>query len=228
VSSSYGSRRVGVLGGLGTRPSERLSGAGRRLLAYLAVKGPRADRMLAGTELWPDVSEARARANLRRALWQLPHRWVRPDGPELQLEAAVDLAEARHVADQALAHTLVAADAVEMLKLDLLPGWYDTWVLDEQDQFHLHRIQALEAVCRTAADAGAYPLATGAGLAAVCAEPLRESAVTALVQALVDQGNRVEAARRYRAYAQRLRSEIGVPPGEELVGLVRPYLRRRS
>ncbi|MGH1562827.1 AfsR/SARP family transcriptional regulator [Mumia sp. DW29H23] len=227
MASSNGSRRVGVLGGLGTRPSERLSGAGRRLLAYLAVKGPRANRLLAGTDLWPEVSETRARANLRRALWQLPRRWVRPDGPDLQLDAAVDLADARRVADLALADTLVGADAVELLKHDLLPGWYDPWVLDEQDQFHLHRIQALEAVCRTAADAGAYPLATGAGLAAVCAEPLRESAVTALVEALVREGNRVEAARRYTAYAQRLRHEIGAAPGDDLVALVRPYLRRR-
>ncbi|WP_370619464.1 AfsR/SARP family transcriptional regulator [Mumia sp. Pv 4-285] len=228
MASSYGSRRVGVLGGLGTRPNERLSGAGRRLLAYLAVKGPRANRLLTGTDLWPEVSETRARANLRRALWQLPHRWVRPDGPELQLDASVDLVDARRVADRALADTLVGAEAVEMLKHDLLPGWYEPWVLDEQDQFHLHRIQALEAVCRTASHAGAYPLATGAGLAAVCAEPLRESAVTVLVDALVREGNRVEAARRYRAYAQRLRREIGAAPGDDLVALVRPYLRRRS
>lgn len=228
MASSNGTRRVGVLGGLATRPAERLSGAGRRLLAYLAVKGPRANRLLAGTALWPEVSENRARANLRRALWQLPGRWVAADGPDLLLEASVDLVEARHVAEQALDHTLVETGAVEMLKHDLLPGWYEAWVLDEQDQFHLQRVQALEAVCRTATDAGAYPLATGAGLAAVCAEPLRESAVTALVDALVHEGNRVEAARRYRAYAVRLRHEIGAAPGEDLAALVRPYVRRHA
>lgn len=228
MGSSNGTRRVGVLGGLGTRPAERLSGAGRRLLAYLAVKGPRANRLLTGTELWPDVSETRARANLRRALWQLPRQWVRPDGLDLQLDAAVDLQDARRVADQALASACVDPDGVELLKHDLLPGWYEAWVLDEQDQFHLRRIQALEAVCRTATEAGAYPLATGAGLAAVCAEPLRESAVTALVEALVREGNRVEAARRFRAYAVRLRQEIGAAPGDDLVGLVRPYLRRHA
>ncbi|WP_262853053.1 AfsR/SARP family transcriptional regulator [Mumia quercus] len=228
MGSSNGTRRVGVLGGLGTRPAERLSGAGRRLLAYLAVKGPRTNRLLTGTDLWPDVSEARARANLRRALWQLPRRWVRPDGLDLQLDASVDLVDARRVADRALASAPVDPDGVELLKHDLLPGWYEAWVLDEQDQFHLRRIQALEAVCRTATEAGAYPLATGAGLAAVCAEPLRESAVRALVEALVREGNRVEAARRFRAYAVRLRQEIGASPGDDLVGLVRPFLRRHA
>ncbi|MBW9216774.1 bacterial transcriptional activator domain-containing protein [Mumia sp. zg.B53] len=228
MTSSNGSRRVGVLGGLGTRPPERLSGAGRRLLAYAAVKGPRVNRLLTGTDLWPELTEARARANVRRALWQLPRRWVRADGPDLELAASVDLGEARRVADQALADAEVGAEEVEMLKHDLLPGWYESWVLDEQDQFHLHRIQALEAVCRTASAAGAYTLATGAGLAAVCAEPLRESAVTVLVQALVTEGNRFEAARRYRAYAQRLRHELGAAPGDDLVALVRPFLRRRA
>ena len=71
----------------------------------------------------------------------------------------------------------------------------------EQDQFHLQRIQALEEVCRTATETHDFGPATSAGLAAVCAEPLRESAVAALVAAHLGEGNRYEAVRRYHEYA---------------------------
>jgi hypothetical protein len=45
-------------------------------------------RSLVYSDLWPDVPEARARDNLRRALWQLPRGWVRVEGPDLVLDAA--------------------------------------------------------------------------------------------------------------------------------------------
>jgi DNA-binding SARP family transcriptional activator len=216
-------RKIGVLGRLGVYPAHRLSGAGRRALAYLAVKGPVVQRSLTCVNLWPSLPEDRARANLRRTLWQLPPGWVAASSWELRLMAEIDLDDAHKIAALAMTSTPLEPRQVELLKHDLLPGWYEEWLMPEQDQFHLQRIQALEKVCRMATVAQNFSLATSAGLAAVCAEPLRESAVTALVAAHLGEGNRYEAARRYHEYASLLRRELDVEPGAELAALVSPF-----
>ena len=213
-------RQVAVLGGLGMRPAHRLSGVGRRVLAYLAVRGPVAMRALVGMELWPDLSEARGRANLRRALWQLPPGWVSTDGSDLRLEAEVDLERARAAVDVAITTGRLPERDVDLLTRDLLPGWYDEWLVGAQDQFHLARIQALEAVSRAACAAGDHALATRTALAAVCAEPLRESSVTTLVQAHLAERNIFEAVRRYESYADLLGREMHAEPGPHLTALL--------
>lgn len=168
VTDSHRQPRVGVLGRLGVYPAQRLSGAGRRALAYLS-----------------------------RTLWQLPPDWVVASNWELRLTAEVDLDDAYEVTALAMTSTPLVPRQVELLRHDLLPGWYEEWLVPEQDRFHLRRLQALEQVCRTATEAHDYGLATSAGLAAVCAEPLRESAVSPLVAAHLSEGNRYEAVRRY-------------------------------
>jgi DNA-binding SARP family transcriptional activator len=224
VADSSERRQVGVLGGLGVWPADRLSGVGRRVIAYLAVKGPTAQRSLMCMNLWPDQPDDRARANLRRALWQLPEGWIRASSWELRLTADVDLDAATEVAALAMSSVTLDASQISLLTRDLLPGWYDEWLVGEQDLFHLRRIQALEAVCRTAARAQKYGLATMAGLAAICAEPLRESAVLALVEAHLGEGNLFEAVRRYHAYADLLHRELNVEPGDDLAHLISPLI----
>lgn len=218
-------REVRVLGPLCLVPEERLSAGARRALAYLAVKGPVVPRALMSMELWPSVLEARARANLRRAIWQIPKGWVRASSWEVRLEAQVDVDEARQVANRALDEMPLDAREIDLLGRDLLPGWYEPWLLDEQDAFHLARLQGLETMCRSGTERRQFGLATRAGLAAVAAEPLRQSAVVALVRAHVEEGNLAEARRRVEAYRVLLLDELGVevpPELEALVGSPRP------
>jgi DNA-binding SARP family transcriptional activator len=59
-------------------------------------------------------------------------------------------------------------------------------------------------------------VAAQAGHASVRAEPLRESALAALVDAHLAAGNRYEAVCEYRAYAARLQIELGLDPGFDL------------
>jgi DNA-binding SARP family transcriptional activator len=217
-------RHVGVLGGLGLRPPDRLSGICRRVVAYLAVRGPRTLRGLVSAELWPDLPETRVRANFRRALWQLPDGWVVPDGPDLVLTANVDIVDARESARRAIRGGELSWDEIELLSRDLLPGWFEDWVIEERDSFSLLSVQALEAACRTAGLAGDYPLATHAGYLAVRSDPLRESAVVALVEAHLGEGNRCLAVRQYRTYARLLDEELHVRPGEQLEHLVCPLI----
>jgi DNA-binding SARP family transcriptional activator len=162
------------------------------------------------------VPEGVGRANLRRALWHVPRGWVTTVGEELVLDAECDLPKAHHVAARALDGQPLTFDEITLLSDDILPGWHEEWVLPAQDAFRLLRVQALEAACRTMAASGSHALATQAGAAALAAEPLRESAAEALIEAHLAQRNRYEAMQCFRSLAQRLDDELGVLPDPSL------------
>jgi DNA-binding SARP family transcriptional activator len=209
-------RRIAIVGRLGVYPMMRLSLSGRRLLAYLALHRQPALRGLASAQIWPDVAEDVGRANLRRALWHVPRGWVVTIGDELVLNAECDLEEAHRIAASALTGEPLSLEEIALLSSDILPGWHEEWVLPEQDAFHMLRVQALEAACRTMVSAGRYDLATQAGAAAVAAEPLRESAAEALIDAHLAQRNRFQAVQCFRMLEQRLDEELGVEPDPAL------------
>jgi DNA-binding SARP family transcriptional activator len=209
-------RKIAIVGRLGVYPMVRLSLPGRRILAYLALRGRPLARGVASAELWPDVPDDVGRANLRRALWHLPRGWVSAVGDELVLEAESDLAQAHRVAAWALDGEPLTLDEITLLSNDILPGWHEEWVLPAHEAFHLLRVQALEAACRTMAASGNHALATQAGAAAIAAEPLRESAAEALIIAHLAQRNRYEAAQCFRTLTRRLHDELGVSPDPSL------------
>ncbi|WP_266182091.1 AfsR/SARP family transcriptional regulator [Dyella humicola] len=186
------------------------------MLAYLAVHGCPVARGRASAALWPDLPDDSGRANLRRTLWQLPRGWVLAIGDQLQLDAETDYSHAYHVAAKALQGQALTYDEISLLSNDVLPGWYEEWALQAGEGFHQLRLQALEAACRNMTALGQHGLATQAGSAAVAAEPLRESAAEALIEAHLAQRNRYEAVQCFRLLAQRLHSELGVLPDPAL------------
>jgi len=169
------------------------------------------------------------RANLRRALWHVPTGWISVVGTELILEAETDLGSARRLAARAIAGEPLTLEGITTLSSDILPGWNEEWLIAAQDSFHLLRVQALEAACRTMTKAGDFVLATQAGAAAVAAEPLSESAVEALISAHLGQHNRHQAAQCFKSLEERLQSELGVAPDPTLTELlVAAGIGRRS
>jgi len=194
----------------------RLSLPGRRLLAYLCLRSQATSRNIVAADLWPDQPEEIGRANLRRALWHVPAGWISTLGTELILEAETDIMRARHLAARAISGEPLTLEDITLLSSDILPGWNEEWLIAAQDAFHLLRVQALEAACRTMVRAGNYVLATQAGAAAVAAEPLSESAADALISAHLGQHNRYQAAQCFRSLEQRLRTELGVSPDPAL------------
>jgi hypothetical protein len=66
--------------------------------------------------------------------------------------------------------------AVPVLSADLLPDWYDDWVLLEAEDWRQLRLHALEALAGRLIALGCWGEAANAAGAAVRAEPLRESA----------------------------------------------------
>lgn len=203
----------------------------QRLIAFLALHDRLLPRMYIAGVLWPEVPTGRANANLRAGLWRLPEacrRAVDHSTQGLRLaDITVDLRDATILAQRLLDRTQHCAEgdlgtaARTELSDDLLPTWYDDdWVLVERERFHQLRLHALDALCERLTAAGCYGQAVDAGLAAVNAEPLRESAHRVLIKAHLAEGNRGEADRQYQLCRHLLRDELGVEPSNALRALL--------
>jgi two-component SAPR family response regulator len=144
----------------------------------------------------------------------------------LRDELVVDVHHAR-----ALARRLIDSDAPEedvdigtqavaALSDDLLPGWYDDWAVIAAEDWRQLRLHALEAVARRLTAAGRLAEASSAALAAVRAEPLRETSRAALVRVHMAAGNQSDALGEYERYRVLLHAELGLEPTEKLQQLL--------
>lgn len=229
--ASAASPRLTLLGGFEVRSGgERvaLSTSGQRLLAFLALHDRPLQRSYVAGSLWLDSPDARAAASLRSALWRLHAcglELVHSEGQQLSLDSSVvvDLREAERSAHRALDEGDGADLDVDasMLSGDLLPDWYDDWVVFERERFHQLRLRALDALCARLADAGRLDGALEIGLAAVAGDPLRESSHRAVVRVHLADGNLAEAIRQYRLCRRLLNEQLGVEPSERMEALVR-------
>lgn len=196
----------------------------QRLLAFVALHDqPLLRGYVAGT-LWIDASDERAGASLRSSLWRLnrrghhlvdatsTHLHLAP-GIEVDLRRAFGLA--RRILDgSADTNDLEMAEAT--LAGELLPDWYDDWLMFERERFRQLSLHALEALAEMLVRAGELVGALEAALCAVRTEPLRESAHRALVRVHLAEGNRCEAIRQYEFCRSLLRERLGVEPSPEL------------
>jgi SARP family transcriptional regulator, regulator of embCAB operon len=205
--------------------------ASQRLLAFLALHGRMVKRAAVAGALWPDASESHAYANLRSALARLQgtaRKALATSKLELGLAERVTvdvhLAQvlARRLLDPAVMpdRSELGMAAVLALSADLLPDWYDDWVLIEAEDWRQLRIHALEALAGRLIVLGRWGEAAGAAGAAVRAEPLRESGRAALIQVHLAEGNQSEAVREFTRYRALLRAELGLEPTPRLRQLV--------
>lgn len=199
----------------------------QRLVAFIALHERPLQRLYVAGSLWLDSSEERANASLRTALWRLcrqcgPLVLVSGNHVALAPEVSVDLQEVRRQARRVLRHEYLSPDDLDDLCVagELLPDWYDDWVLIERERFRQLRLHALDSLCEELTAAGRYAAAIEAGHASVGAEPLRESAHRLLVSAYLAEGNPGEAIRQYRLFRDILRSELGLEPSPQMERLV--------
>lgn len=200
----------------------------QRLVAFVTVHDRLLLRQYVAGSLWPETTEQAAGANLRSALWRLNHlgvHAVEAHGITLRLavDIPVDLRDRIEEARRLLATAELDVDGLDesVFRFDLLPDWYDDWLVIERERFHQLRLRALECVCERLAARGEYARALDAGLAAVAGEPLRESAHRALVRVHLAEGNHAEALRQYRLYRQLLQEQLGLAPSAQMLELLR-------
>jgi DNA-binding SARP family transcriptional activator len=215
---------------VGQEPIAVVSSA-QRLLAFLALEDRPIGRAHVAGALWPETTALKANANLRTSLWRV-HRscadLIDTSAQQLALrsDVVVDVRRAAMLARRLLDRADSCDDILTLttraaLSADLLPDWYDDdWVHVEREQFHQLRLHALEAMSKRLISAGRHGEAVDTALAAIRAEPLRESAHTVLIKAHLGAGNRWEAVRQYEQCRRLLRDEIGLEPSVELKGLL--------
>jgi DNA-binding SARP family transcriptional activator len=231
--------KVSVLGSfdfsVDGEPHRDLPPGSQRLLAFLALRDRAVVRAaLAGT-LWPDASEEHAQASLRSALSRLnevDRTVLRIRAQELSLAdgVIVDVRDARMLAHRLLnlgkeQEGDLSDRAISTLSLDLLPDWYDDWAVAEAEEWRQLRLHALDALAERLTTAGRLADATSAALAAVKAEPLRETAHAVLIRVYLAEGNRAEALAAYEHYRKLLSSELGLEPTGRIQALIEDLLR---
>jgi DNA-binding SARP family transcriptional activator len=207
--------------------------SGQRLLALLALQERPLERLWVAGTLWMDASEERAGASLRSALWRLPQPGGTPmvESSVTHLRLARDIDVDLHDLSARIERLEQASTAIDdrtgssALTRDLLPDWYEDWVVLERERFRQLRLHALEALCARLTEAGRFGAAVQAGLAAVSGEPLRESAHRTLIRAHLAEGNPGEAVRQFHLYRRLLADELAVEPSVAIRGLVQPLQR---
>lgn len=232
-AAEQNSRQLLLLGGFELRWAGgpvMVQRSGQRLLALLALQRRPLERLYVAGTLWLDASEERAGASLRSALWRLPQ----PGGsPVVQtsvthLRLASDIEVDLNDLSARMERLDEGSDAIDdlppssVLTRDLLPDWYEDWLLLERERFRQLRLHTLEERCARLTKLGRFGAAVQAGLTAVAGEPLRESAHRTLIQAYLAAGNPGEALRQYHLYRRLLNDELAIDPSAAIRGLIEP------
>jgi DNA-binding SARP family transcriptional activator len=184
--------------------------AEQRLLALLALRGAQPRTTIAGL-LWPHSAEAHARGSLRSTIWRV--RKAIPlaltcKPPYLALDVRVDV-DATHLARAAHALTDTSVQNIQVATAEfqlvaqtdeLLPGWYDDWVLIERERLYQLRLHALEAHAERLVALRRYADALEAAFTALAAEPYRESPHQLIARIHLAEGNLNEAIRAFQLY----------------------------
>lgn len=202
-----------------------------RLLVFVALRNGRAvsRRKVAGT-LWPAVAEGRAAGNLRTALWRLRSSGIEvleADRHTLSVRFGTDIDVDRveqwasRLVEGTAKHGDLSLHCFHPAAIELLPGWYDDWIVFERERIRQRLLHALEVLSRRLADEGRFGEAIEAAMTAIDIDPLRESAQRALILIHLSEGNLTEARRAYLQYARLLDAELRIAPTPGLTGLVR-------
>lgn len=212
--------KMRLLGGFGLcrGPEEvEVPASTQRLLGFLALQSRPQSRSFVADVLWPDADPNRGNANLRTSLWRLRAQHVgviEARGTTLVLDecVCVDVRCLRNALRELersgrLPHDPSFGD----LRGELLPGYWDAWLVFERERVRQEVVHLHETTSRTAITRGDLHVATMSALAAVECDPLRESANQLLLRALVAAGNTACAVRHALGYASLLETELGVP-----------------
>lgn len=202
----------------------------QRVLAYLALHDRPRSRLSVASSLWLDATDQRALANLRAALWKLHGLRdrvvdVRANQLRLAADVHVDVASVLRDARALIAEERTSIDGaplvpaavdLDLLGGDLLPDWDEDWIVFERERLRQLRVHAIEALSAALRACGRYADAVEAGLTAVSAEPLRESAHRSVIEAHLAEGNVADARRQFRELERILWTNLRIAPSPDL------------
>ncbi|WP_186525947.1 AfsR/SARP family transcriptional regulator [Leekyejoonella antrihumi] len=207
----------------------------QRFVALLGLAG-RPGRSTVAGYLWPEVPEEVAQRSLRTTLWRVQRclpGLVDSSGGALAVSSRVSV-DVHELTDWACSAIDPHTPVDECIRPgcwfygDLLPGWYEDWVLLERERLHQLCMHALETLSAKLTRAGRYGEAVDAAHEAIRLGPLRESAHRALIQAHAEEGNTGEALLAYERFTDQLAEELGLAPSVQIEALVRELTYART
>lgn len=210
------------------------------LFAWLALYPERAHpREELIERFWPDADLELGRISLRTALVSL-RRQLEPPGiasgsvlfadrssVRLLPEAfTTDVADfERNLRDAPAAVSLQEQSAfleqtAALYRGDLLPGYYDEWVLQERERLMVMRFAVLHTLCTALGQQGSYGAALEYARCLVQANPLDEEAHIDLIRLYAAAGQLSAARRHYQDFERILRIELATRPAATLQAIL--------
>ncbi|MGD1950410.1 MAG: BTAD domain-containing putative transcriptional regulator, partial [Leptolyngbyaceae cyanobacterium] len=201
------------------------------LLAYLVLSAQTPQpRVQVASVFWPEITEKKAKANLRRELHRF--RQILPNAdqfvhvttqtiqwqPQLPFWSDVSAFETTiaKTADRSSKEKIKdLKQAIELYQGELLPTCYDDWIESERHRLHQLLLNALADLSLGLADLGDYRGAIAHTQRLLQLDPLHESGYLALMKYHAQQGERATALQVYHQCMTRLREEMGINPGAE-------------
>jgi len=193
------------------------------LLAYLILNAPNSYRRenLAGL-LWPDSNETNARNNLRQALWRLRksvgEEFFLADkvsvgfNPQSEYQLDADLLQAG-INDRTSVDTLMQTVAAYADKL--LPGFYDDWVMLEQERLQALYEDRMQMLLERLIEAGRWRETREWAERWIAQGLTPEPAYRALMTAQAGLGDQASVAAVFQRCAEALDEEFSVEPSAE-------------
>ena len=224
--------RIALLGGFGLTTDAgvvTLSKDAQRLVAFLALESRPPRREQVAGALWRECSQIRSDGNLRTAIWRTrlaaPGLVTVPMAHHLALEsgAECDISTMTSHAQSILSDAASCTDDDLLLTpfiAELLPGWYDEWVVAERERIRQLRLHALEAISERLLARFRVTDALEAAMTAVALDPFRDTARRCVIRVHLTEGNRAEALRYFESDRDLLRQELGIAPSDHLAALV--------
>jgi predicted ATPase/DNA-binding SARP family transcriptional activator len=204
------------------------------LLAYCLLHRDQAlDRQALAFLFWPDSSEEDARANLRRHLYQLgrvlqqapsSEPWLLTNKQTLQWNPStdywLDVAEFERLSADPQSHEQAAA----CYRGSLLEGYYDNWIIFEQERQRRLYFDLLFQLVTRYRQAGSPWKALEFAHQVLALDPFHEEMVRQIMAIRTESGNRAGAIQEYELFKQRLQQEMDVPPMPETQALYESIL----
>jgi DNA-binding SARP family transcriptional activator len=235
---------LSLLGGFRVRLASGLDvdvprGKAQALLAYLGLQpGRRPLRDTLAGLLWGGTTDARARHNLRQALFTLRRSLpvsasiLLREGDAVGLAAetvAVDVVTFERLAARATPEALTAAAA--LYEGQLLDGFtvdeapFEEWLRTERERVHDLALEVFAMLLAHQMKEQAVEAAIRTAQRLLALDPLQEVAHRTLMRLFVQQGRRAAAVRQYRLCAEVIKRELGIEPEPATQALWREILR---
>ena len=210
-------------------PVEIRSRPAQSLLAYLLLNPGTAHRRekLAGL-IWPDATETTARNNLRYALWRLRKaiETRQPDAPDTLITDDISIAfdaEGEHWLDVSVLEGKDGGSAsaddligiVSVYRGELLPGFYDDWVVLERERLQAIFEHKMKLLLDRLVEDQRWPEVLEWGERWIALGHTPEPAYCALMIAHSGLGDMSRVAVIYQRCVEALDTELGVGPSEQ-------------